>query len=307
MRRIHGTRDPGSTAGVISLPSRRWLLAAAALLAPGLAVAGDGRLAVLAEDRSPMAVEVGGQGPFTLIFVHGWMCDRSFWSGQLDAFSTDFEVVALDLPGHGASPSSRSSWTIEGLAGDVVRVAEATGEKPVILIGHSMGGPVCLEAAQRLGDRCKGIVGVDTLKRPGAPRRPIAEQDRMAAMVAADFAGFARSQARSYFHPSANPALVEATIEKMAAGRAEVGVPLVQALDAYDAATGLRAQGDRPVSLINAAARGTDAAAIRAACPQARVLLMRDVGHFLMMERPINFNAVLRAELMGMTGALERA
>ena len=47
-----------------------------------------------------------GQGTPALVFVHGWSCDRSYWAGQLEAFSRDFTVVAPDLGGHGESDST---------------------------------------------------------------------------------------------------------------------------------------------------------------------------------------------------------
>jgi len=46
---------------------------------------------------------VEGEGPKTIVFVHGWTCDESSWAGQVPAFAGDYRVVTLDLPGHGKS------------------------------------------------------------------------------------------------------------------------------------------------------------------------------------------------------------
>ena len=44
-----------------------------------------------------------GDGPKTVIFVHGWTCDETAWSGQVPAISRSHRVITLDLPGHGRS------------------------------------------------------------------------------------------------------------------------------------------------------------------------------------------------------------
>jgi pimeloyl-ACP methyl ester carboxylesterase len=90
-------------------------------------------------DGVTIAYEVAGQGTPALVFVHGWSCDRSYWAGQLEAFSRDFTVVAPDLGGHGESGLDRKAWTIKSFGGDVATVVERLDLKQVILIGHSMG------------------------------------------------------------------------------------------------------------------------------------------------------------------------
>ena len=54
-----------------------------------------------------------GAGP-TIVFVHGWTCDGSSWTGQVPAFAKDYRVITLDLPGHGRSESpeyGKLRWT----------------------------------------------------------------------------------------------------------------------------------------------------------------------------------------------------
>ena len=114
-------------------------------------------------DGVPIRYEVRGRGDPALVFIHGWASDRSVWQEQVNIFARGHTLVTVDLGGHGASGANRASWSIASLAQDVVTVVKALGLKRVVLIGHSMGGPVALLAAGRMPDRILGVIGVDTL------------------------------------------------------------------------------------------------------------------------------------------------
>jgi pimeloyl-ACP methyl ester carboxylesterase len=89
--------------------------------------------------------------------------DREYWKHQVGALAADYRVVALDQAGHGESGKDRKAWTVDSLAGDVEAVVRALGLKRVILVGHSMGGPIALVAARRMPGTVVAVIGVDTL------------------------------------------------------------------------------------------------------------------------------------------------
>jgi pimeloyl-ACP methyl ester carboxylesterase len=60
----------------------------------------------LSPDGFSIAYETLGEGSPALVFVHGWSCDRSYWAAQLEPFSRDFRVVAVDLAGQGELPNA---------------------------------------------------------------------------------------------------------------------------------------------------------------------------------------------------------
>jgi pimeloyl-ACP methyl ester carboxylesterase len=123
-------------------------IACLSLLAPAAFPAeGDAKPAkktVRAEDGLTIVCEVRGKGDTALIFLHGWCGDRDYWKHQVDVFAADYRVVALDQAGHGESGKDRKHWTASSLAGDVEAVVKDLGLKRVILVGHSMGGPIGL-------------------------------------------------------------------------------------------------------------------------------------------------------------------
>ncbi len=116
--------------------------------------------------RSPDGVTIcydsHGSGSTTLVFVHGWACNRSHWRNQVAALSDRYRTIAIDLGGHGESGTGRTEWSRAAFAGDVVAVLGQEEVDRAVLIGHSMGGGVILKATQTLGKRVVGLVGADT-------------------------------------------------------------------------------------------------------------------------------------------------
>lgn len=93
------------------------------------------------------------------LFVHGFGCNQDSWQLQVDALSTAFDVVTLDLPGHGKSPLPE----VHDLA-TLARAVDWTKNRcsrPVILVGHSMGCRVALEAFRMSHLGIAGLVFLD--------------------------------------------------------------------------------------------------------------------------------------------------
>lgn len=233
-----------------------------------------------------------------LVLVHGWSCDSSYWREQIAALTAEHAVLTLDLAGHGASSDGRDDYSMRSFGEDVKRVIESLPTSaPVILIGHSMGGPVAIEAARLLGSRVRAVIGADTFASIGAPPAPAAETAARFAFFEKDFAGTTRMFVeRSFFRPDAKAEPRRWIIEDMAAGNPRVGIAAVRGLNAWEGTTALRELGI-PVIAINSDLTVTDEGRLRAINPNFRLRVVSGTGHFLMMEEPAGFNAVLREEL----------
>lgn len=234
-----------------------------------------------------------------LVFVHGWSCDLGYWDAQIEALSADYSLVALDLAGHGRSGSTREDFSMRAFGRDVAAVVRSLpGQAPVILIGHSMGGPVAAEAARELGSRVRAVIGVDTFKNVGKAPPPVAETEARLGFFQRDFAGSTRLfVTQAFFKPGTDPAFIERIAADMAAGDPRVGVAAIRELNAWDGARSMTSL-QIPVIAINADhGEPTEEARIRALVPTFRARILAGVGHFLMMEDPARFNAALRAEL----------
>jgi len=285
------------------------LLALSLVLFGGAATAEDKKpveAKATSADGLSIVYDVRGKGEKTLVFIHGWCCSRSLWKGQLDVFAKDYRVVSLDLPGHGASGRDRAQWSLDAFAGDVEAVVKALDLKNVILVGHSMGGPVSLLAAKRMPDRVVGIVGADTLHNVEF-KWPEEQSKQVVAMFEADFEGTVRGSLKGMLPATVDPALLRSIEDTALAADRKMAVAMMRSFGAFDAATALK-EARVPVRCVNAAPGTTafgqpTAVDVNRKYGDFRVVLMEGVGHFPMLEKPEEFNGKLREALKELPAA----
>ncbi|CAG1000850.1 AB hydrolase superfamily protein YdjP [Burkholderiales bacterium] len=256
---------------------------------PSPAHAAQGRAA--SADGVAIAYDAHGAGTPALVFVHGWSCDRTYWKGQLEPLGRRYRVVAIDLAGHGESGTNRQAWTIAAFGADVAAVVEKLGIERVILIGHSMGGDVIVEAARRLRGRVAGLVWVDVYRKLDAP--PTAE--RIEAFVApfrVDFTERTRAFVRGMFPATADKSLVEWIAADMSSAPKEIALAaMVSVFSNGREMPAALADLKLPTIAINPDHPPTDFESLKR--HGVEVVLMPGVGHFPMMEDPERFNRVL--------------
>lgn len=243
-------------------------------------------------DGVPIAHEVHGTGLPTLVFVHGWSCDRSYWEQQLAPFSREFQVVIVDLAGHGESGLGRKEWTIESFGRDVTSVVEGLELQHVILIGHSMGGNVVVEAARRLPGRVQGLIWVDSHQQLGS----VLTSDQVAEFLApfrGNFKETTRTFVRSMFPSGSDESLVERVANDMSMAAPEVALAAGESELRYAGTVTVALQElDLPVIAINSGLQPTDIESMERY--GVEVVVMSGVEHFPMIEDPQHFNPLLR-------------
>jgi pimeloyl-ACP methyl ester carboxylesterase/ketosteroid isomerase-like protein len=247
---------------------------------------------VPSSDGVPIRYRVMGQGRPALVFVHCWTCDQHFWDASLDRFTRDYTVVTLDLAGHGASGRDRKQWTIAAFADDVKAVVEKLGLERVVLVGHSMGGPVALEAARAMPQRVVALVPVDTLV--NVEERPTPEQvDGFLAAFRADYKATAEKFVREYMFVPASPReAIERVVRQATSAPPDVAVAALDAAWRHDARAGFR-ELKAPIRALNGTRFPTNVEANRRYAPQFDAVIMPDVGHYPMLEAPARFADLL--------------
>jgi pimeloyl-ACP methyl ester carboxylesterase len=246
---------------------------------------------VQSADGTPIVFEVRGRGP-AVVLVHGWSCDRSYWKDQVALFSAAHTVVAIDLAGHGDSGTTRANWSMEAFGADVAAVVNDLGLQDAVLVGHSMGGNVVLEAARQLPGKVAGLVWVDTYKELGVPL----STEEIAGFMApfqADFPAATRAFVRAVFGANADPAVVERVGADMATAPPAIALPAMKStLEDEPRAIEVLEQLRLPVVAINPTVPASDRPSMERL--GVRVVTVDDTGHFVMLEQPQEFNQRLR-------------
>jgi len=118
-------------------------------------------------DGSEIHVEFyGSEHAPTIILTHGWGPDSTIWYYAKKQLTDQFRVIVWDLPGLGKSkkPHNRD-YSLEKYARDLEAVLSLAGDRPVILLGHSMGGMIlltfCRLFPEHLGQQVAGLIVVD--------------------------------------------------------------------------------------------------------------------------------------------------
>ena len=242
-------------------------------------------------DNISIAYETHGFGKPALVFVHGWSCDKSYWKNQVHAFSQKFEVITLDLAGHGESGQERDDWTIESFGGDVSRVIETLGLNEAVLIGHSMGGDVIVAAAQRLPERVKGLILIDAYQQLGN-YRTTEQTEAFLAPFRNAFKEKTNSFVRGLFHPGSEPSLVDKVAKDISSAPPDIAIAALKSRITNDRKiTAALDALDLPLIAINPDNPPTDSLSLKKY--GIKTIIMHDVGHFLMLEMPDEFNKVL--------------
>lgn len=253
-----------------------------------------------ADDGTPIQYDIRGSGEVTLVLVHCWCCDRDFWREQIPAVENDYRVVTMDLPGHGASGTNRDSWSIAQLGIDVADLVNDLRLRNVILIGHSMGGPVSLAAAKDLKGVAIGIVAVDTLHNADFTKSD-AMVDQFVDLMEQDFEGFMQSSIHMMFAEGADPELKNWVVAKACATNRPAALALMRDFKNVDLPQMFKDAGV-PIRAINAApipGKPGFATNIEGNRKYADfdAVLMNGVGHFLLLEKPEEFNRILRSTI----------
>jgi pimeloyl-ACP methyl ester carboxylesterase len=277
---------------------RKFLLAFFVLAALPAAVPAVPRApTVPSADGVPIAYEVVGQGTATLILVHGWSCDRGYWREQIEYLSPQYRLVLVDLAGHGESGMGRKDYTMAAFGADVAAVVDSLGLKDVVLVGHSMGADVVVEAAKLLRGKVAGLVWVDQYesldKFHGA-----AEVEAFTAKFRKDFRGATLSFVRGMFLAESDPKLVDRIAKDMSSAPPAVGLSALThtLLNGPNLPPALAELG-LPVVAINADRHPTDHESMMKHGVKAFVI--PNSAHFLMLEDPARFNRALDSVVKG--------
>jgi sigma-B regulation protein RsbQ len=252
----------------------------------------DRATVVNASDGVPIHYSVHGKGETALVFIHCWSCDRNLWENQVPEFAKKYRVVTIDLPGHGQSGQGRKIWSIESYGDDVKTVVTKLDLKRVVLVGSSMGAPIALEATRRMPERVVAIVPVDSLLNVDQ-KIPPEQLDAVMKQLQADYKGAVTALTNQFFFSPQTPAAVKERVLRDATSRPpEMAIAILKAIFAYDAIPSLR-ETKVPIHAINGDRNPTNLEVNRKYASQFDAVIIKDTGHYPMLENPARFNQLL--------------
>jgi pimeloyl-ACP methyl ester carboxylesterase len=252
-------------------------------------------------DGVPIAYELSGSGRLTIVFVHGLVGDRTDFDSQVRYFEDSYRVVGVDLAGSGESGRDRSDWTMEAFGQDVATVVKHLDLDGVVLVGHSLGGDVTVEAALRLAGRVRGLVWVSSYRTLDSVQTET-QIEAWLEPFTVDFPAAMDDLNRRNFGPNADPRLVDAVATKaMSADPERVMGVLTSKLHHQTTLLEALPQIQAPVFAINPDFKPTDEASFAAHGIDLRII--PNAGHFTMMEDPQTFNIELADILTGLDQA----
>lgn len=249
----------------------------------------------ISNDAEKIAYSVNGSGKTSLIFIHGWSLDSRLWQNQIGYFSEKYQVITIDLAGHGNSSFNRKEYTMVSFANDIKAVIEKEGIDSAILVGHSMAGGVIAEAAKLMPNKVIGIIGVDTSQNV-ALKFSQDDLDLMTKPFEDDFQSGIAAFAKDSLPKNVEPELLYWVREDMASAPKDIAINQFRNyLGQYVSGESYRVYEsiNVPVVLVNARLWPTNSAENKKHIKDYSIYYIEESGHFPMLEKPNEFNKIL--------------
>jgi len=246
-------------------------------------------------DGSRIHYKSYGKGREAIVLIHGWTCNLDFWRDQIPDLSKRNRVVAIDLPGHGQSDKPQIPYSMDLFARAVDAVMRDAQVERAVLVGHSMGTPIARQFYRKYPQKTLAIVNVDG---PFSPFDKNLIGGLLAGVRGPNYKEVGRQTFAAMAGPNASPEL------KVRIVAAFINPPQHVVVSAMEGMADESIWGPDKINVpvLAIMARGPFWAAdteqiFRSIAPNLDFQMWDGVGHFLMMEKPKQFNNAVLAFL----------
>ncbi len=234
-----------------------------------------------------------GGAAATVVFVHGWACDETVWRDVAPALAArNVRTITIDLPGHGKSDKPQIAYTMQLYARAIDAVLRDAGVGQAVLVGHSNGTPAIRQFYRQFPASVSALVIIDGKLRPFVDAA--AMEKFIAPLRGPDYAKSAGAFVDSMTKPISDKAL-RGRIRTMM-----LQTPQFVAVSEFESTADPELWKPDPINvpvlMILAKSPIWDAEYeqfARSLAPQLDYVVWENVSHFLMMEKPREFNAAL--------------
>jgi len=239
------------------------------------------------------------KGSRAVVFVHGWAGNLGLWREQVPTLAEQARLILIDLPGHGQSDKPPTAYTMDFFAGAVLAVLRDAKVDRAIFIGHSMGAAVLCRVHHQAPEKFAALVSVEGLlcRPPGTPAEARA---LVGPFGSPQYLDHARGFISTFFPVPGTGALRDRIMSEMLATPQHVMLGAMLGMFGPDQPDWILQKVNAPVVVINARSpwwNGGYENYVRSLSPQSDYVVMEGAGHFLMLEKPAEFNATLMSRL----------
>jgi pimeloyl-ACP methyl ester carboxylesterase len=230
-----------------------------------------------------------GKGREALVLIHGWTSNLEFWRDQISDLAKRNRVIAIDLPGHGLSDKTQVTYSMDLFARAVDAVLRDAHVDRAVLVGHSMGTPIARQFYRNYPQKTLAIVIVD------GPLRPFGDPKMMEGFIAGLRGPNYKDTGGKMLTTISGPLLSAADQERIKSSFLNTPQHVVASAMAGMADESIwgRDKINVPVLAIMVKSDffgGDIEPFYRSIAPNLDFQMWEGVGHFLMMEKPKQFN-----------------
>jgi pimeloyl-ACP methyl ester carboxylesterase len=257
---------------------------------------------------------VTGNGRPPMVFVHGFACAHGDWDHLVAHLSPNHQTIAVDLRGHGASPGTAEECSVERYGADVAEVMRALALPPSVVVGHSMGCRVAIEAALQAPKQTAGVILVD-----GSQFAAAMEPVLMERFATPDgYTTITNALFNDMFTGKSDKATVASVVERALRLPRPIGEKLLTDMLRYDvtrltaslanlrvpvmALQTTRSNERRERATMREGQTTPYLDMVRTAVPSVRVEIIPDTGHFPQLDESARTNELIDSFLRQMAG-----
>jgi 3-oxoadipate enol-lactonase len=247
-----------------------------------------------------------GQGT-PLVFLHPWSTNGYIWYYQAFPFARTNQVIVIDHRGHGRSDKPANGYSIREHASDVRAVLDAAGVQKAILVGNSIGGMIAMQFNLDYPDRVIGnlILSSGTALAENMPPEAAAAfrndyQGTFGALMETAIAAKSKRERPEILEVMKAHFAVQSNFPKHVF---DSSMADPEGLFAWNIKNKLGTIRKPTLVVAGEEDQATPVAANKFLAdniPGAKLIAVKDVGHFYQLEKPLEFNATLSEFISGL-------
>ncbi len=250
-------------------------------------------------DASLNWIRTGPENAPTVLFLHAVGLDLTFWDRQIEALSDSFNVVAVDLPGHGRSPGAASDWTFPNAAALIASLIHTLGTDPVHLMGISFGSMLALATVLARPDLVRSLTLIGSAATFAEPARA-AMRARAETARSQGMAAILPSSLDRWFTPATRllrPHLIDRVSKTILADDPSVHAAIWDLIATFNVSNRLHEIHCPTLILVgelDLSTTPTAATLLAERIAGARLLLLPNTSHMANLEQPVAISAALK-------------